>query len=619
MTAVLAPQPVFQAFSPNGQFLVGGQLFTYAAGTSTPQATYVDSTQTTQNPNPVILNAMGQAQVWLNPLLSYKFVLEDSAGNLLWTVDNADALPSISGNLIPSVTNTFNIGSPTFTWANGYFGTQLYVGTFPLYSTAGLGYWAVTPAETQAGAFPQNFFYPPGYVDRYATNTSPGVTDMSFAVQVAVNVAQAVIGAGQSGTPVRFMAAAYLINTPADITTSPPNIQIPLDIGGAGMGTVAYCGTSGTGGLFSITSGCHLHDMQIVSAAGTTNTGVIVETTNGTQPIGFLIERIYSRMSGIGFLLENCNSGVIRDCWHWMDNAPALPIAISAAGASVNHGIYATGGFVNDLTIFDFRGRASAGFASGQRWIKNDCTNSLNFRIRGGLPINDSPGTSQKFLELGNASGGSHIIAAEVTGVYHESGYLEFNDCTFSNIASCSNGGVADASGLGLNFQLNSIGNFIGANAETASTLAFDATSGGNVIAAGSYGTITDSVSGTTAPNLYQSPNRSASYGGVIAQAVAYSPTMSPNAAGGDFMTIQVTNNTGFTINLPSNLGLGATFYIQIEAVGATPGTGTFAAGFKMPSNTPTMPASGFGRTWQFLYDGTHAKLVVPPSADVPN
>jgi hypothetical protein len=83
----LAPPPIFQAFAPNGEFLVGGQLFTYAAGSSTPQVTYVDSTLTTQNTNPVILNGYGQAQVWFDPTLVYKLILEDANGNILWTVD----------------------------------------------------------------------------------------------------------------------------------------------------------------------------------------------------------------------------------------------------------------------------------------------------------------------------------------------------------------------------------------------------------------------------------------------------------------------------------------------------------------------------------------------------
>jgi len=104
MTAQLSPEPFFQAFAPNGRFLVGGQLFTYAAGTSTPQATYVDSTQTTQNTNPVILDSYGSANVWLDPTKTYKYVLQDAAGNAIRTVDNI-------GGALANAYNVLNFGA----------------------------------------------------------------------------------------------------------------------------------------------------------------------------------------------------------------------------------------------------------------------------------------------------------------------------------------------------------------------------------------------------------------------------------------------------------------------------------------------------------------------------
>ena len=70
-----------------GAPLAGGQLFTYEAGTTTPQDTFSNSTGTL-NTNPVVLDANGYADVWVDPALSYKFVLEDSLGNTLWTEDN---------------------------------------------------------------------------------------------------------------------------------------------------------------------------------------------------------------------------------------------------------------------------------------------------------------------------------------------------------------------------------------------------------------------------------------------------------------------------------------------------------------------------------------------------
>lgn len=98
MTTTLSPSPKLQFFASDGSFLAGGKLYTYAAGTSTPLATYTDSTGASANPNPVILDARGEAGVWLGAS-AYKFVLKTSNDSLLWTVDNiegASALTTLS-------------------------------------------------------------------------------------------------------------------------------------------------------------------------------------------------------------------------------------------------------------------------------------------------------------------------------------------------------------------------------------------------------------------------------------------------------------------------------------------------------------------------------------------
>src|SRR5271167_4436517 len=87
MTVALTPTPRFQWITPAGQPAVGYQLFSYIAGTSTPQSTYVDYTQLTQNTNPIILDSNGSASVWLNTGQTYKLVLEDVFGNVVWSQD----------------------------------------------------------------------------------------------------------------------------------------------------------------------------------------------------------------------------------------------------------------------------------------------------------------------------------------------------------------------------------------------------------------------------------------------------------------------------------------------------------------------------------------------------
>lgn len=79
--------PRFQAFDNNGDPLVGGKLYTYEAGTTTPKASYTSAAGTTPNANPVVLNARGEATVYYGTG-AYKLVLETATGVTVWTEDN---------------------------------------------------------------------------------------------------------------------------------------------------------------------------------------------------------------------------------------------------------------------------------------------------------------------------------------------------------------------------------------------------------------------------------------------------------------------------------------------------------------------------------------------------
>ena len=168
MTAQLSSTPVQKFFDNNGNPLFRGTLTTYAAGTTTPQATYVDSTQTTQNTNPIVLNFRGECNLWLDPTLSYKFVLKDFFGNTIWTVDNiaGGSIPAlISQNLIPNPTNTFTLGNSTHSWAQLYLGAN----AVPALDTASgiVSYYPRTSLETSSSVTPVNFSFPPYTLPRY--------------------------------------------------------------------------------------------------------------------------------------------------------------------------------------------------------------------------------------------------------------------------------------------------------------------------------------------------------------------------------------------------------------------------------------------------------------------
>lgn len=134
--AQLTPSPKQQIFGTDGAPLVGGKIYTYQAGTSTPIATYTDFGAGTANTNPIILDSYGQANIWLLDTVSYKFVVKDATDVLLYTVDNitvpADlnsfASPPPIGSTTPN-TGAFTTLSATSLTLTGTGASKLNVGS----------------------------------------------------------------------------------------------------------------------------------------------------------------------------------------------------------------------------------------------------------------------------------------------------------------------------------------------------------------------------------------------------------------------------------------------------------------------------------------------------------
>lgn len=88
MAAIGFNSPQTQFFDDNGDPLAGGFLYAFQAGTSTPQATYTDSSLSTPNTNPVELDSAGRAVIYLSPTPAYKFRLADADDVTIFTQDN---------------------------------------------------------------------------------------------------------------------------------------------------------------------------------------------------------------------------------------------------------------------------------------------------------------------------------------------------------------------------------------------------------------------------------------------------------------------------------------------------------------------------------------------------
>jgi hypothetical protein len=108
----------WQFFNNDGTVLSGGKIYTYAAGTSTPKATYTTSAGNIAHLNPIILDSAGRVpggEVFLLSTSAYKFVLNTSTDLLLGTYDNIWGIGAAGGTevLTPIIYNATGTGSQT--------------------------------------------------------------------------------------------------------------------------------------------------------------------------------------------------------------------------------------------------------------------------------------------------------------------------------------------------------------------------------------------------------------------------------------------------------------------------------------------------------------------------
>lgn len=288
--AVLTPSPKTAFVDAAGEPLVGGQLYTYIAGTTTLQATYTDATAATANTNPIILDSRGEANVWLGGAI-YKFVLKDADGALIWTVDyisapTAAVSPVLSGN----VTIDSNTPSPalqiTQTGTGPAFKVQDSadpdVTPFIVDATGQVGIGTATPVSALEIASPGVFtgawaYLPTGTAMMFVQTSAPtGWTKSTTHDNKALRV---VSGAASSGGTVAFTTAfASQTTTIGDTTLT--TAQIPshthavsynattMTTGGPTVVLTAIPGTSGSGASNAAGGGgSHTHTSTAINLA----------------------------------------------------------------------------------------------------------------------------------------------------------------------------------------------------------------------------------------------------------------------------------------------------------------------------------------------------------------
>jgi hypothetical protein len=279
-----------QFFDNSGNVLTGGKIYTYAAGTTTDQATYTSVTGVTFHTNPIILDASGRVpsgEIWLTDGISYKFVLTDSNDVLIGTYDS---IVGINSNFLNFYTQeeiqTATAGQTVFTLSTVSYtpgsnslsvfvdGVNQYDGSSYAYVetdsttvtfTAGLHVGALvkftTAISITGGATNAiNVVYDPPFTGGVATTvehklsemisvidfgaTGNGVTDDSASIQAAIDAAQ--------GRPIYIPEGTYILGTPLELNFSSatsPTYQPATQLIGAGQKIVTLVNRSGDYGI----------------------------------------------------------------------------------------------------------------------------------------------------------------------------------------------------------------------------------------------------------------------------------------------------------------------------------------------------------------------------------
>jgi hypothetical protein len=275
----LSPDPKLTFFDNNGVIIPGGLVFTYAAGTTTKQATYSDVALSVPNTNPIVLDSAGRCTIFLTPGQSYKFAVSpandtDPPSSPYWTQDNIASVPTFTPGLdvlgTAGVNITLNQTAFLSDGSGGLNAGQWYVGDSTNgYSSSladSVGFATASVLSGQIGSF-RLIGEITGFVGLsagtlYYMSTAGGLTSVAptnaRAICQADSSTSAIIGQFFPGAA--LVLGGFLNATDGAFFTTPPQFYAGNNVslysvaeGVMGVDTTQYASINGTTDLAVVT------------------------------------------------------------------------------------------------------------------------------------------------------------------------------------------------------------------------------------------------------------------------------------------------------------------------------------------------------------------------------
>jgi len=427
-----------QFFDNSGNVLSGGKIFTYAAGTTTPQATYTSAGGGTALANPIILDAAGRVptgEIWLTDGLQYKFIIKTSTDVQIGSYDN---IVGINSNFV-NYTNSQEIQT----------------------ATSGQTVFTLTTMQYQPGTNSLSVFvdgvnqYGPGALYAY-TETSSTVVTFTAGLHVGADVkftTSAITSSSSSDASQVSYTAPFTGGTTTNVelklaqTVSVEDF-LPSNFDYATEDATAYIQAAISSGAKVINFGAHVYrttspiyidgDISLMGQGGHSGATTILKTTatNGTgsnTARGGTVTDSYVKNAVIIFRHPD-NS--------YTYNVTLKGLRLSSDGYLVNYGIYAPRTALNileDVYIF----QCETGWYANDAWLNQftrvTCNSNSQRAINGG-PTYGWSSNSYGFVWANDGSGlgtGTSLAATDCWARDCDYGWFIFG-LSYSSFTSCA-------------------------------------------------------------------------------------------------------------------------------------------------------------------------------------